>query len=147
MTRQHHLWFAATLWTVIGAALFVTGLRLWFGPAAPGVGNLQHLAIGAAAVALGLAKGQWVLNRAADRVIRRAPPGRTDNALHSLYAMFGPGTLILIAVMMALGMVLRSGVVSDALRGFVCLAIGPALIWSSRRYWRASLRSGVNPGG
>ncbi|MEJ2535368.1 MAG: hypothetical protein P8008_07915, partial [Gammaproteobacteria bacterium] len=70
----------------------------------------------------------------------------TENAARSLYMMFGPRTLVLIAVMMALGMLLRSGGFSEAVRGFVCLVIGPALLWSSRRYWRASFRPGAEAG-
>lgn len=144
VTRQHHLWFAGALWTVIGAALLVTGLRLWFGPAAEG--GAQHAAIGLAAVALGLVKGQWVLGRTAGRVIERVPDQSTDSVARSLYTMFGPRMLALIAVMMALGMLLRGGGFSEAVRGFVCLVIGPALLWSSRRYWRASFRPGAEGG-
>jgi hypothetical protein len=145
VTRRQHLWIAAGLWTVIGAALLVTGLGLWFGSAAAGEGAPQHLVIPVAAMALGLAKGQWVLGRTAGGVIARAPDGRSDNALRSLYDMFGPRTLALIALMMALGMLMRSGVFSDAVRAFVCLVIGPALLWSSRRYWAASFRSAPDP--
>jgi hypothetical protein len=141
LSRQQHLWIAALIWTVVGAGLLTMGLLFWFH--LPYLGDLdaRHLTIGGLAIVIGLLKGKFVLDKTAGRVIDRANTLQAVNPAKSIFQMFGGKTIGFIGAMMFIGYLLRVAGVSYEVRGLVYLAVGPALLWSSRNYWLASFQS------
>lgn len=138
LSRQQHLWIAGLIWTVVGAGLLTMGSVFWFH--LPYLGDLdaRHLAIGMAAIALGLVKGRFVLDKTAGRVIARTEDLKEPNPLKSIFQMFGVKTIALIASMMGIGLALRMAGMSYEMRGLIYLAVGTALLWSCARYWSAA---------
>lgn len=124
-----HLLLAGLMWTAVGTALAVFGGRwLWLsrGPAAPW--------LAAAAVAVGVAKSRFVLDRAARRIvdrIRERGDGRCVGGFLSL------GSWGFVAVMVVAGRLLRGSHIARSLLGAIYLAVGTALLLSSRIAWRA----------
>jgi hypothetical protein len=141
LTRTQHLWIAASIWTLVGAGLFVMGLVFWFHFPYLGFLDTQHLTVGALAACAGLVKGKLILDRTAGRVIDRVETLQEPNPLKSVYQMFGAKTIALILAMMTFGIVLRAAGVSFEVRGLIYIAVGMALLWSCRRYWVASFQA------
>ncbi|MBW4496490.1 MAG: hypothetical protein KME26_26120 [Oscillatoria princeps RMCB-10] len=140
LTRTQHLWIAASIWTLVGAGLFVMGLVFWFHFPYLGFLDTQHLTVGALALSAGLLKGKLILDRTAGRVIDRAGTLQEPNPFKSVFQMFGARTIALIVAMMTFGIVLRAAGVSFEVRGLIYIAVGMALLWSCRRYWAASFQ-------
>jgi hypothetical protein len=142
LTQQQHLWIAAVIWTVVGAGLLTMGGVFWFH--FPYLGDLdpKHLAGGAIALSIGLLKGKFVLDKTASRVIDRTADLKEPNPLKSIFQMFGPKTIALIASMMGIGVILRAAGVSFEIRGLIYLAVGTGLLWSCRQYWTTSFQIG-----
>ncbi|MBE9028195.1 hypothetical protein IQ266_00310 [filamentous cyanobacterium LEGE 11480] len=140
LSRQQHLLIAALIWTVVGVGLFTMGLLFWFH--LPYLGNLdpKHLAIGALMIGIGLAKGKFVLDKTANRVIERTNSLQEPNPAKSIFQMFGVKTIALVGSMMFIGYILRATGVSYEIRGLVYLAVGPALLLSSRNYWMSAFK-------
>jgi hypothetical protein len=141
LSRQQHLLIAALIWTVVGAGLLTMGGIFWFH--FPYLGDLdpKHLAIGGSAIGIGLAKGKFVLDKTAARVIERSAALTATNPFKSVFEMFGGKTIALIASMMFIGYVLRVAGVSYEIRGLIYLAVGTGLLWSCRNYWRSAFPS------
>jgi hypothetical protein len=141
LSRQQHLLIAALIWTVVGTGLLTMGGLFWFH--LPYLGDLdsRHLAIGGLAVAVGLLKGKFVLDKTAGRVVERANALQEPNPAKSIFQMFGGKTIALVGSMMFIGYLLRVTGVSYEIRGLVYLAVGPALLWSSRNYWRSMFQA------
>jgi len=124
-----HLLLAGLMWTVVGAALVGVGGRwLWHlpTPAAP------WLAVMAAVI--GAFKARFVLDRAARTIadrIRERGDGRCIGGFLSLRSW------ALVAVMVAGGRLLRGSHVGRGLLGVLYVAVGTALLLSSRVAWRA----------
>jgi hypothetical protein len=141
LSRRQHLWIAASIWTLVGAGLFVMGLVFWFHFPYLGFLDTQHVTVGALAVGAGLVKGKLILDRTAGRVIDRVETLQDPNPLKSVFQMFGAKTIALIVAMMTFGIVLRAAGVSFEVRGLIYIAVGMALLWSCRRYWVASFQA------
>ena len=139
-TQQQHLWIAASIWTLVGAGLLTMGGVFWFH--FPYLGDLdaEHIAIGSAALSIGLLKGKFVLDKTASRVIENTINLQEANPFKSIYQMFGGKTIALIASMMGIGVILRAAGVSFEIRGLIYLAVGTGLLWSCRQYWIKSFR-------
>jgi hypothetical protein len=130
------LLLAGAMWSVVGALLLGFG-TVW---------TLEALGDGAGSLALilgvlaGLAKGRYVLDRAAGRItdrIARRGDGRCLGGFLSWRSW------LLVAVMSAAGRLLRGGLVSHAIVGPLYAAVGAGLLYSSRvpwRRWRAAAR-------
>ncbi|MBD1922750.1 hypothetical protein H6F77_16985 [Microcoleus sp. FACHB-831] len=138
LTRQQHLWIAASIWMVVGFGLLSMGLVFWFHFPYLGLLDTQHLLGGATALSIGLLKGKIILDRLANRVIDRVDTLQEPNPLKSIFQMFGSKTIALIVTMMLIGLALRVAGVSFEIRGLIYIAVGAALLWSCRRYWIAS---------
>ena len=140
LSRQQHLWIAATIWTVVGAGLLTMGGVFWFH--FPYLGDLdaRHLGIGGGALSVGLLKGKFVLDKTAKRVIDRTETLNEPNPFKSVFQMFGGKTIALIASMMGVGVILRAAGVSFEIRGLIYLAVGTGLLWSCRQYWKSSFQ-------
>ena len=135
LTQQQHLLIAASIWTIVGAGLLTMGSVFWFH--FPYLGDLdtRHIAIGSAALTVGLLKGKFILDKTANRVIENTINLQEPNPFKSIFQMFGGKTIALIASMMGIGVVLRAAGVSFEIRGLIYLAVGTGLLWSCRQYW------------
>jgi len=129
-----HLLLAATLWTVVGAALAFFGGR-W---ALVLESTWVWVCLGFAAV-VGLAKGRFVLHKTADRIIRRIV-SRGDG--RCVGGFLSPKTWLVVLCMMAAGRLLRTGLVPRVTVGMVYVAVGVALLLGSGPLWVAWRRSG-----
>lgn len=138
LSRQQHLWIAASIWTLVGLGLFTMGLVFWFHLPYLGFLDTSHLGWGSLALSLGMIKGKFILDRTANRIIDRVETLQEPNPFKSVFQMFGLKTILLILAMMTFGIVLRVAGVSFEIRGLIYLAVGAALVWSCRRYWIAS---------
>lgn len=131
-----HLVLAGGLWTVVGAGLAITGGRwLW---QAPGTAS-SWLAV--AAIVVGLAKGRWVLDRAARRIVERIRDRGDDRCVGGFLSL---RSWMLVVTMIVAGRVLRGSHVARYLVGALYLAVGTGLMMSSRIMWRAwrAIRAG-----
>lgn len=140
LSRQQHLWIAGIIWTLVGAGLLTMGMKFWFQFPYLGLLDTKHITFGAIALSLGLAKGKFVLDRTAGRVIERVDALQEPNPFKSVFQMFGIKTIALIVLMMMIGLGLRMMGVSYEIRGLIYLAVGAALLWSCRRYWGAAIQ-------
>lgn len=123
-----HLLLAGLMWMTVGGALMGIGAHwLWSGrPAfAPW--------LAAAAIAVGVVKSHFVLDRAAQRVVRRITARGDGRCLGGFLSLRTWGLVVL---MMVLGRVLR-GNLTGWIIGAVYIAVGTALLRSSRLSWRA----------
>lgn len=122
--RKVHLLAAALLWTVVGILLLVRGLG-WIHPAENG----WFLA---AALVLGTLKSRFILDRSARRSIKRIVRLQDGTCLGAVYSW---KTWLLVAVMMASGIVLRVYFDPGRYIGMIYCAVGWALFLSSRLGW------------
>jgi hypothetical protein len=124
-----HLMMAWLMWMVVGAGL-----------AAYGATTLLEASVGAApwlsgvAVAAGVLKSRFVLDRAARRMIARIQERGEGRCLGGFLSW---GTWALVLVMMMAGRLLRGAGLSGIVVGPLYLAVGVALVVSSRLSWRA----------
>jgi len=120
---------AALLWTVVGLGLGTAGLFWSFGSALP-----WSIALAAAGISVGLIKGGLVIRKMADwntaRIIARGD-GRC------LGGFLAPKTWLLVAAMMASGILLRRSGVPRPILGVLYTAVGTGLLIGSRKLWKA----------
>ncbi len=124
-----HLVLAGLMWTVVGAALVGFGGRwLWQlpTPLAPWLAML--------AVAIGIFKSRFVLDRAARRMVDRILEHGDGRCLGGFLSL---RSWALVVVMAGGGRLLRGSHLARGLLGFLYLAVGTALLLSSRVAWRA----------
>jgi len=126
--------FAALLWTLPGIGLAVAG-GLWL------FGHAQGLALagllGAAAL-LGLGKGLFLRRKPAGRVLARIEALGDGRRLGAFVGWQG---LLLLALMMGAGRLLRLSPLPREILGALYLGIGAALLLASLRFWAASRAS------
>jgi len=126
---QHRL--AAVLWTLPGLGLAIAGAIWLFGHAS----GLALAGLLVAAAVLGVGKGTFLRRRPAGRVLARIEelgPG------HRLGAFVGWKGVILVALMMLAGRLLRESPLPREILGALYLGIGAALLLASLRFWVAS---------
>jgi hypothetical protein len=116
------------MWAMVGVALAGVG-AWWLWDASPVVAPW----LAAAAVAIGAIKSRLVLDRAAARIIARI---RARGDGRCIGGFLSPSTWGLVILMMVAGRLLR-GTVAHAIVGPLYLAVGTALLVSSRLTWRA----------
>jgi hypothetical protein len=124
-----HLVLAGLMWTVVGAALVGFGSRwLWQlpTPSAPWLAML--------AVAIGIFKSRFVLDRAARRMVDRILEHGDGRCLGGFLSL---RSWALVVVMAGGGRLLRGSHLARGLLGFLYLAVGTALLLSSRVAWQA----------
>ena len=132
-------WLAFALWLLGGVVLLSFGtarlLQAARGDATPAVAGIVAIA----GLAVGVAKGRFILRRTARRNIERiAALEHGQRPIH----VYGIRSWLVIALMTALSVGLTLGGVPPLWRGLVNLAIGAALATSSLNYL-APLRTGV----
>ena len=124
-----HLLLAGLMWMVVGAALVGFGGRwLWQlpTPAAPWLAAL--------ALAIGVFKARFVLDRAARTIVDRIRERGDGRCLGGFLSV---RSWALVAAMAASGRLLRGSHVARGLLGVLYIAVGTALLLSSRVAWRA----------
>ena len=131
-----HLMVAATIWTVVGIILIVRG-SVWLN----GVGSLWVIF---PALLLGTLKSLVVLDRSAKKSIARIITSRDGKCIGGVYSVKTWG---LVLVMMLAGCLLRNSSLPKEYLGLFYVAIGWALVFSSRHGWAAwNKRDGNGPG-
>ena len=124
-----HLLLAGLMWAVVGVALVGFGGRwLWQlpTPAAPWLAML--------AVAIGIFKSRFVLDSAARRIVDRILERGDGRCLGGFLSL---RSWALVVVMAGGGRLLRGSHVARGLLGFLYVAVGTALLLSSRVAWQA----------
>lgn len=124
-----HLLLAGLMWSAVGTGLLSFGVSWsWHGHTALTPWSL------AAAVAIGLLKSRLIMDNAARRIIGRIRARGDGRCLGGFVSL---PTWLLIAAMMGLGRLLRTHFVAPHVVGVIYVAVGSALLVSSRLMWRA----------
>ncbi len=132
-------WLAFGLWLLGGVVLLSLGAARLAQAARGETAPVVVAGVAAIGLALGAAKGRFVLRRTAQRNIERlAALDRDQRPIH----VYGIRSWVVIGLMAALSVGLTLGGVPPLWRGMVNLAIGAALAASSLNYL-LPLRSGM----
>lgn len=134
ITRRQHFIDAALLWTLVGSILGFFGAK-WI---LAGFSNPWAFVFLTVCLVIGCVKGEVAIGKSAKRAIRRIEqfPEKTP-----FFRVFSRGQWLLVAAMMGLGMLLRMLHVDKSYRGLVLAAVGMALLWASRYFWKAACKS------
>jgi len=124
VSRSVHLFAAPFLWTSIGLMLMVRGFG-WIGP-----GPARWLVL--LALVLGTLKSLFVLDRAARKCLQRIKDMDDNTCIGAVYSW---KTWLLVALMMAFGITMRTLTEPGMVIGTLYVAIGWALLFSSRHGW------------
>ena len=125
VSRRVHLFLAPFLWTCIGCLLMYRGFG-W-------IGKSSSYWLGIVAFLLGSAKSLLILDRTARRGVRRIMQLNDGTCLGAVYSW---KTWFLVALMMVSGIALRKITEPGRIVGTIYMAVGWALIFSSRHGWR-----------
>jgi hypothetical protein len=129
-----HLLVAASIWTVVGLMLIFRG-TVW-------LKNIDSLWIIIPALLLGTMKSLFILDRSAKKSIARIISSRDGKCIGGVYSIKTWG---LVLVMMLAGCLLRNSPLPKEFLGLFYVAIGWALVFSSRNGWIAwGQRAGNN---
>jgi len=125
LSRNVAIFLSGLIWVCVGIFLLYKGVGYLQGASA------YWLAL--IALLLGLAKGAFVLGKSAKRSLRRLALFKGTIPLLKLYSR---GNYILILSMMAIGMLFRFLPISIALKAFIDIAVGTALVTGSLFFFR-----------
>jgi hypothetical protein len=124
VNRAVHLFAAPLLWTVIGSLLIIRGAGY--------IGYGQGWWYIGLALTAGTAKSVFILDRTARRGVKRIVSMSDGTCLGAVYSW---KTWMLVGLMIASGILLRTFVDPGAGIGTLYVAIGWALLLSSRHGW------------
>lgn len=124
VNRSVHLFAAPMLWTAVGCILIARGWE-WIGPE----WNPWYIL---AAFTAGTVKSLWILDRTARRAVFRIVSLRDGTCLGAIYSW---KTWLLAVIMTTSGILLRTVYNPGAILGTIYLAVGWALLFSSRFGW------------
>ena len=131
LSPRHLAWLAFALWLLGGVVLCAFGARRLL-QASQEAAPFGLVGLGAAvSVAVGFAKGRWLLSRTASRNIERL--GLFTEKLRPI-RVYGARSWIVIGLMVGVSLALNLGTVPLFWRGTVNLAVGVALLTSSLSY-------------
>lgn len=122
------LLLAAGTWSTVGTGLICVG-TYWVVSSS---GNILELL--AISLFLGLGKSFLILDRVADRIIKRIEFRGEGKCLASFYSL---RIWFIVIFMMVMGRILRGVGISYAILGLIYAAVGAGLLMSSRSIWRA----------
>lgn len=122
--RSVHLFISPLLWTVIGFVLMFRGWG-WIGS-----GAARLLVV--LALALGTVKSLFILDKTAGRCMDRIRAFDDHTCLGAVYSW---KTWLLVLLMMTFGITMRRLTHPGNIVGTLYMAIGWALLFSSRRGW------------
>jgi hypothetical protein len=128
-SARNHVLLAALTWTLVGLGLLSAG-TFWAFTRGAAIG-LPLFVVG---VLAGWGKSHMALDRAAGRIVNRIQ-SRGDG--RCLGGFISPATWGIVACMMLAGYLLRHSHISRLIVGTLYVAIGLALLRSSRVAWRA----------
>ncbi|HEX6852784.1 MAG TPA: hypothetical protein VF139_15410 [Candidatus Polarisedimenticolaceae bacterium] len=134
VSRRHRLLFGAIVWSGVGLGLGLAGTR-WLVLHGGG----WRWPSWAAAVAVGIAKGHFLL---APRAAANARRIAASDRVRPLTEAFSGAAWMLVAGMMALGWTLRHSGISWGIVGWIYAAVGTALLTGSRQAWLGWAREG-----
>lgn len=121
-----HLIAAASLWTVVGLSLIFRG-TVW-------LNAVDRLWLVLPALLVGTLKSLFVLDRSAKKNIARILSTRDGKCIGGMFSL---GTWMLVLLMMTSGIILRNSSLPKEFLGLFYVAIGWALVFSSRNAWIA----------
>ena len=127
--KQVHLQLSAFLWTAVGLLLFFRG-GMW-------LLTVGELWIILPAMLLGSGKSLLFLDKTARKGIHRILRFGDNTCLGAVYSI---KTWFLVMAMMGAGFFLRQSSLSRTVLGLMYVAIGWALVLSSRLAWKAWLK-------
>ena len=119
-----HLLLGALIWILVGFFLLINGFVL--------VSLQNHLWYGLAGMVLGSAKSFFILDRVAQKNLRRIKEFEDKVCIGSVYSW---KTWALVLAMIGFGRYLRTTVLPGDVVGFIYCAVGWALMLSSRLIW------------
>ena len=119
-----HLFLAAIIWSVVGFFLLMNGFVL--------VSLQDKLWYGVAGLALGAAKTFFILDRVAQKNMKRIKAFDDKVCIGSVYSW---KTWILVATMIVLGRILRTTILPGEVVGLIYTGVGCALLLASRLMW------------
>lgn len=119
-----HLMLAALIWSVVGFFLMVNGFFL--------ISLAERSWLILLGLALGTAKGIFVLDRVARKNIKRLHGFERKTCIGSVYSY---KIWLLVIIMIVLGRTLRLTVLPGEVVGVIYLAVGCGLMLSSRLMW------------
>ncbi len=125
VARKVHIISAALLWTVIGGLLLYRG-----------IGHLlstEEMWLVIPGLAVGTLKSYVILDRSALRGLERIRNFSGNTCLGAVYSW---KTWLVVLAMMAFGILLRNLSLPHLIVGPLCVAIGWALMFSSRHAWK-----------
>lgn len=124
-----HLLLAGLMWSVVGTVLAAVGTS-WALRSA----TLLMSMLAALAVLVGVVKSLTVLDRAARKIADRIEERGNGRCIGGFLSW---RSWVLVGVMAGTGRLLRSGIVAMRIVGMLYLAVGVALVLSSRVLWSA----------
>ena len=124
--RYVHLLLAGGIWTLIGLLLMWRGTQWLYG--------IDMLWIVLPGMVLGTLKALFMLERSADKNIKRILEGGNGKCLGGVYSW---KTWLLVFLMMGMGCLLRNSTLPKELLGLFYVSIGWGLLFASRRCWTA----------
>jgi hypothetical protein len=124
--RSAHLFLAGSIWFFVGIFLMLRG-SLWL----YGIDKIWILIPG---VVIGTLKALFMLERTANKNIRRIVEGGSGKCLGGVYSW---KTWLLVFLMMGMGCLLRNSSLPKEFLGLFYVAIGWGLLFSSRKCWFA----------
>ena len=124
ISARTHLFLAALIWSVVGFFLLTNGFVL--------ISLQNHLWYGVVGLILGTAKTFFILDRVAQKNVKRIKEFEDKVCIGSVYSW---KTWIMVAAMIALGRLLRTTILPGEVVGFIYTAVGWALMLASRLMW------------
>lgn len=125
VARKVHIFSAALLWTIIGGLLLYRGVSYL-----SQAGGLWLIIPG---VAAGTLKSYFILDRSARSGLDRIRNFSDNTCIGAVYSW---KTWLVVLAMMAFGILLRNLSLPHLIVGTLCVAIGWALMFSSRHAWK-----------
>jgi len=122
------LLLAGSTWSTVGMGLISVG-TYWV--VSTSANRIVFLAI---SLFIGLGKSFLILDRVANRIIKRIEQRGEGKCLASFYSL---RTWAIVILMIAMGRILRGAGISYSLLGLLYAAVGIALLMSSRLIWQA----------
>lgn len=119
-----HLLLGGLIWTVVGFFLLANGFVL--------VSLADKLGYGIIGILLGIVKTFFILDRVARKNINRIKEFEDKACFGSVYSL---KTWFLVLAMIGLGRFLRTTVLPGEVIGMIYMAVGLALMLSSRLMW------------
>ena len=125
-SRSAHLFVAALMWSCVGLLLIFRG-TVW-------LYEIGQLWVVLPAIFFGSLKALYMLDRSANKNIKRIVAGKDGKCLGAVYSW---KTWLLVLLMMGMGCLLRNSFLPKEFLGLFYVSIGWGLLFASRKSWSA----------